>query len=184
MQALKALGSKAGSIVVFDGAFASKALVRKLSAGAAIIVTSLRSNAKLCGLPVATPGLRGRPRKYGKISISLMKRATDCRGWQSILDANRAKIVEERYRIFLTTRQVIGGTVYIVLLEHAKGNWAACISSDTSMSIKFILKTVSYRWATEVHFHDVKDIWGEGEQQVRTYGQTSASRTCVAGFIR
>jgi len=34
------------------------------------------------------------------------------------------------------------------------------------------------------HFHDVKDISGEGEQQVRTYGQISASRTCIAGFIR
>ena len=45
MQALKALGSKAGPIIVFDGAFAFKALVRKLLAGAAIIVTSLCSNA-------------------------------------------------------------------------------------------------------------------------------------------
>jgi hypothetical protein len=30
-----------------------------------------------------------------------------------------------------------------------------------------ILKTVSDRWAIEEHFHDVKEIWGAGEQQVR-----------------
>ena len=37
----------------------------------------------------------------------------------------------------------------------------------TSMSVALILKTVSDRWAIEEHFHDVKEIWGAGEQQVR-----------------
>ena len=109
MQTLKALRSKAGFIVVFDGAYAAAALVRPLIAEGATIVTRLRSDAKLFDLPVATPGQRGRPRKYGK---------------------NR-------------------------------------ISSDTSMSVELILKTVSDRWAIEEHFHDVKEIWGAGEQQVR-----------------
>jgi hypothetical protein len=30
-----------------------------------------------------------------------------------------------------------------------------------------ILKIVSNRWAIEEHFHDVKEIWGAGQQQVR-----------------
>jgi len=30
-----------------------------------------------------------------------------------------------------------------------------------------ILKIVSDRWSIEEHFHDVKEIWGAGEQQVR-----------------
>ena len=55
----------------------------------------------------------------------------------------------------------------MVLIEHAKGNWAAYISTDTSMSIDLILKTVSDRWAIEEQFHDVKEVWGAGEQQVR-----------------
>ena len=55
----------------------------------------------------------------------------------------------------------------VVLLEHAKGNWAAYMSTDTSMSVEVILKTVSDRWAIEEHFHDVKEIWGAGQQQVR-----------------
>lgn len=35
------------------------------------------------------------------------------------------------------------------------------------MSVKEILKIVSDRWAIEEHFHDVKEIWGAGQQQVR-----------------
>ena len=167
MQTLKALRSKAGFIVVFDGAYAAAALVRPLIAEGATIVTRLRSDAKLFDLPVATPGQRGRPRKYGKNRISLKKRATDHRGWQSILYACRGKIVEGRYKTFLATSHVVGDTVRVVLLEHANGNWAAYISSDTSMSVELILKTVSDRWAIEEHFHDVKEIWGAGEQQVR-----------------
>lgn len=167
MQTLKALGSKAGFIVVFDGAYAAKSLVRPLIAQGATVVTRLRSDAKLFDLPVDTPGQRGRPRKYGKNRISLKKRAADRRGWQSILYSCRGKMVEGRYKTFLATSHVVGGTVRVVLLEHRKGNWAAYISSDTSMSVALILKTVSDRWAIEEHFHDVKEIWGAGEQQVR-----------------
>ena len=55
----------------------------------------------------------------------------------------------------------------VVLLEHASGNWAAYMSSDPSMSVEAILEAVSDRWAIEEQFHDVKEIWGAGEQQVR-----------------
>ena len=30
-----------------------------------------------------------------------------------------------------------------------------------------ILEATSNRWAIEEHFHDVKEVWGAGEQQVR-----------------
>ncbi|TWU39802.1 hypothetical protein Poly41_26580 [Novipirellula artificiosorum] len=55
----------------------------------------------------------------------------------------------------------------MVLLRHAGGTWAACISTDTSLSVEAILKIVSGRWSIEEHFDDVKEIWGVGEQQVR-----------------
>ena len=66
----------------------------------------------------------------------------------------------------------MGGAVRVVFLEHAKGNWAVYLSTDTSMSVKLIRKTVSDRWAIGEHFHDVKEIWGAGQQQVLTYGRT------------
>ena len=63
---------------------------------------------------------------------------------------------------------LVGGTVRVVLLEHSKRNWAAYMSTNASMSVEMILKTVSDRWTIEEHFHDVKEIWGAGEQQVRS----------------
>lgn len=168
MRTLRALGSQATFIVVFDGAYAAKALVRPLIAEGAIVVTRLRRDAKLFDLPVNKTGQRGRPRKYGKNRINLQKRAADRRSWQTICYCCRGLMVEGRYKTFLATSHIVGGTVRVVLLEHGKGNWAAYMSTDASMSIEMILKTVSDRWAIEEHFHDVKEIWGAGEQQVRS----------------
>lgn len=53
------------------------------------------------------------------------------------------------------------------MLQHANGTWAAYISTDGTMSVESILKAVSDRWAIEEQFHDVKKVWGAGEQQVR-----------------
>lgn len=167
MQTLRALGSKAGFITVFDGAYATGALIRQLLAEGAIVVTRLRRDAKLFDLPGNKTGKRGRPRKYGENRINLSKRASHRDGWQTVRYSCRGTMVERRYKTFLATSQIVGGAVRVVLLEHAKGNWAAYLSTDVSMSVEMILKTVSDRWAIEEHFHDVKEVWGAGEQQVR-----------------
>lgn len=167
IRTLKALGSRAGFVVVFDGAYAGKVLVRGLLAEGATVVTRLRRDAKLFDLPVNKPGQRGRPRKYGKNRISLINRAKNRKGWETISYACRGVLVEGRYKTFLATNHVTGGTVCVVLLEHASGNWAAYISTDTSMDVATILKIVSDRWSIEEHFHDVKENWGAGQQQVR-----------------
>jgi hypothetical protein len=167
MRKLRALGSKARFIVVFDGAYAAGKLVRSLISEGAIVVTRLRCDAKLFDLPESTSGQRGRPRKYGKNRISLKKRAAASGGWETIQYACRGVMKEGRFKTFLATSHIVGGAVRVVLLEHPNGNWAAYFSTDISMSVEQILKTVSDRWAIEEVFHDVKEIWGAGEQQVR-----------------
>lgn len=164
---LRMLGSKAGVIAVFDGAYAARALVRPLIAEGVVVVTRLRRDAKLFDLPVNKPGQRGRPRKYGKNRFSLAKRAGARGGWTAISYPCRGVMVEHRYKTFLATSQIAGTTVRVVLLEYASGNWAAFISTDPAMSVETILKAVSDRWAIEEQFHDVKEIWGAGQQQVR-----------------
>ncbi len=167
MRTLRALGSKAAFVVVFDGAYAAKTLVRPLLAEGATVVTRLRRDAKLFDLPVNKTGGRGRPRKYGKNRVSLGKRASNRQGWDSIRYARRGTIVEGRTKAFLAISHVTGSAVRVVLLEYASGNWAAYISTDTSMDVATILKIVSDRWSIEEHFHDVKEVWGAGQQQVR-----------------
>ena len=167
MSALRALGSRARFVFVFDGAYAAKALVRPLLAEGATVVTRLRSDAKLFNVPVRQEGQRGRPRKYGKHRISLKKRAGRRDGWQTISYACRGVMTECRYKTFVATSHVFGGSLRVVLVEHGNGNWAAYAGSDTSMRVETILKIVSDRWSIEEHFHDVKEIWGAGQQQVR-----------------
>jgi len=86
---------------------------------------------------------------------------------RSYRHACRGVMVESRYKTFLATSQVVGGEVRVVLVEHSRGNWAAYIGTDPAMSVDAILQLVSDRWAIEEHFHDVKEVWGAGQQQVR-----------------
>jgi hypothetical protein len=166
MDQLRALGSKAGFLFVFDGAYAARELVRPLLARGATVVTRLRRNAQLFDLPVKS-GRRGRPRLYGTPQLSLAKRAGRRDGWQTIRYASRGVMADGRCKTFLATSHLVGGVLRVVLLEHASGNWAAYMSSDPSMSVEAMLEAVSDRWAIEEQFHDVKEIWGAGEQQVR-----------------
>ena len=84
-----------------------------------------------------------------------------------LINASRGVQVDGRCKTFLATSHLVGGTLRVVLLEHARGNWAAYMSSDPSMSVEAILEAVSDRWAIEEQFQDVKEIWGAAEQQVR-----------------
>lgn len=167
MRTLRALGSLARFVFVFDGAYAARRLVRPLLEEGAIVVTRLRSDAKLFDVPTKKAGQRGRPRTYGKNRLSLKKRAGKRDGWRKIAYACRGVMTEGRYKTFVATSATFGGSVRVVLLEHGRGNWAAYASSDISMSVETILKIVSDRWSIEEHFHDVKEIWGAGQQQVR-----------------
>lgn len=175
IRTLRALKCQAGFIVVFDGAYAAKTLVRPLIAAGAIVVTRLRSDAKLFDLPVNKDGQRGRPRKYGKNRISLKKRAANQSAWESISYCCRGAIVERRYKTFLASSHIAGGCVRVVLLEYSRGNWAAYISTDTELSVELILRTAADRWAIEEHFHDVKEVWGAGQQQVRNVWSSTGS---------
>jgi Fe-S-cluster formation regulator IscX/YfhJ len=74
---------------------------------------------------------------------------------------------EGRCKTFLARSPLVPSTIRVALLEHSKGTWAAYLSTDPSMSPEEILEAVSDRWATEEHFHDVNEIWGAEQQQVR-----------------
>lgn len=167
MDLLRGLGSKAGFLVVMDGAYAVRELIRSLLARSAVVITRLRCDAKLFDLPVNRPGRRGRPRIYGHNRISLAKRAGHREGWLVVRYAHRGVMVEGRCKTFLATSHLVGGVIRVVLLKHASGNWAAYMSTDASMSAQTILEAVSDRWAIEESFHDVKEVGGAGQQQVR-----------------
>ena len=129
------------------------------------VISRLRRDAQLFDLPTRRKG-RGRPRIYGN-RISLAKRAGQSRGWQTITFLCRGVEITRRCKSFLATTRLTGGVVRVVLLQHAPGNWAAYFSTDSALDAQTILETGAQRWAIEETFHDVKEVWGAGQQQVR-----------------
>jgi hypothetical protein len=75
--------------------------------------------------------------------------------------------VTRQYKTFLATSQLVSGQIRVVIVRFEDGSWAPCFCMDRSADVRDILGAVSARWAIEEHFHDVKELWGVGQQQVR-----------------
>ena len=56
--------------------------------------------------------------------------------------------------------------IRVVLIKEDHG-WYAFFSSDPTLSVKEILEAFADRATIEQDFHDVKEVWGSGQQQVR-----------------
>jgi len=164
MQSIRALGIKAKVMLVADGAYAVRPFLLPLLKMGIVVVSRLRKDACLFDLPTA--GSHGN-RIYGKNKLSLAKRAAHRKGWQTLSYDCRGVEVTRQYKTFLATSQLISGQVRVVIVRFEDGGWAPYFCTDTSAEVRDILETVAARWAIEEHFHDVKEVWGAGQQQVR-----------------
>lgn len=157
--------------IVVDGGYTKRPFLRRaLALPGVVIVGRLRKDAALRGLPPKRkPGKRrgrGRPRKYGKNKISLAKRAGQKRGWQTVECMLYGKTVTKTCKTFLATYPPVGGVIRVVLVREAHG-WFAFFCTDPAASVKEILEAFADRATIEQDFHDVKEVWGSGQQQVR-----------------
>ena len=72
-----------------------------------------------------------------------------------------------QYKSFLATSRLVSAQIRVVIVRFEDGGWAPYFCTDTTVTAQDILEAVAARWAIEEHFHDVKEVWGAGEQQVR-----------------
>lgn len=167
---LRGLGSQAKVWLVADGAYAARPFLDPVRAQGVVVVSRLRKDAKLCDLPPARKpgqcGRRGRPRIYGLNPISLTKRAAHAQGWSSLTYDCRGVQTTCQYKTFQATSRLVGGVLRVVLLRRADG-WIAYFCTDPDALARDILEAAASRWAMEEQFHDVKEVWGAGQQQVR-----------------
>jgi len=163
---------KAGKTVwvVVDGGFTKRPFLRRGSKAGATTVGRLRKDAALRTLP---PQLkkgqrrgRGRPRKYGRQRISLAKRAGQRGGWQTTACTVYGKETTKTYKTFLATYVPAGGVIRVVLVKE-EHSWHAFYCTDPAASAQEILEAFADRATIEQDFHDVKQVWGAGQQQVR-----------------
>jgi hypothetical protein len=156
--------------IVADGAYAKRPFVKAVLAAGAVLVSRLRKDAALWNLPTpprpGQPRRRGRKPKYGTQAISLAKRAGHRGGWQQAEFLLYGKKTTKTFKTFLATYAVVGGTIRVVLVREAS-TWMAFLCTDPQASVAQILEAVADRAAIEQDFHDVKEVHGAGQQQVR-----------------
>ena len=125
----------------------------------------------LCSVPKQPrPGerRRGRPRQYrGHERISLAKRAGQSGGWQTEQFTLYGREMTTRFKTFLATYRPAGGLIRVVLVKNDDGSWVAFFCTDPNASVTDILEAVADRSAIEQVFHDVKEVHGAGQQQLR-----------------
>jgi hypothetical protein len=156
---------------VVDGAYAKRPFLKAAAAAGVVVVSRLRKDAALRSLPVpprrGAPKRRGRKPTYGKRAISLAKRAAHRRGWQqAAMTLYSGKTVTKTFKAFLATYPPAGGLIRVVLTREESG-WVAFFCTDPEATAEQILKAVADRSVIEQDFHDVKEVHGAGQQQVR-----------------
>jgi hypothetical protein len=156
--------------VVADGAYAKRPFLRPLIAAGVVVVSRLRKDAALWDLPPTTKKgsrrSRGRPRKYGTNRMSLAKRSGQKRGWETVACVLYGQLVTKTIKTFLATYPPVGGVIRVVIVREPHGcEYFFC--TDPQATVCEILEAFADRAAIEQDFHDVKEVWGAGQQQVR-----------------
>jgi len=161
--------------IVVDGGYTKAPFLRRALKAGVTVVGRLRKDAALRDLPPQQrgPRRRGRPRRYGKQRLSLVKRAAQKRGWRKLDCTLYGKLVTKTYKTFLATYRPVGGVIRVVLVRETHG-WFAFFSTDPEASVTEILEAFADRATIEQDFHDVKEVWGAGQQQVRNIWTNSA----------
>jgi len=166
------LVKKAGKTlwVVVDGGYTKAPFLKRVLKAGVTVVGRLRKDAALRDLPpkvlAGQSRGRGRPRKYGKNKISLAKRAASKQGWQTLTCTLYGRVVTKTYKTFLATYRPVGTVIRVVLVREDHG-WVAFYCTDPTASVEEILQAFADRATIEQDFHDVKEVWGAGQQQVR-----------------
>jgi hypothetical protein len=158
--------------IVCDGAYAKRPVLQAACKRGFVVVSRLRKDAALFGLPETAPQnakkRRGPKPKYGKQTISLAKRAGHDQGWLSETFVLYREAVLKTYKTFLATYPVVGGRIRVVLVRETDG-WVAYFCTDPNATVAQILEAVADRATIEQDFHDLKEVHGLGQQQVRHY---------------
>jgi DDE superfamily endonuclease len=153
---------------VVDGFYAKRPFLKAARAARAAVIGRLRKDAGLRTVPRPPRGRRrpGRPPTYGPGRISLAKRAGQRRGWRVVRAGQYGEVREKRIKTFEATWRPAGGVIRVVIVREEHG-WLALFSTDPALSAEEVLGIAADRFSIEQDFHDLKEVEGLGQQQVR-----------------
>ncbi len=155
--------------VVTDGGYTKAGFLKPTIRLGTTIITRLRKDAALCALPTKVKKrLRGRPRKYGQ-RIDLRHKAANKKGWFMVKVTLYGQQENKQVKMFKATYRPAGGLVLVLIVREDKDSWRAFMCTNLSARPEDILEAVADRGRIEQNFHDLKEIEGAGQQQVRNY---------------
>ncbi len=153
--------------IVTDGGYTKAGFLKPAIRMGATIISRLRKDAALCALPKKVKKRkRGRPRKYGQ-RIYLRDKAIKSKGWFSVNVTLYGRQETKQVKMFKATYRPAGGEVLVLIVREDKDSWRAYMCTNLSAKPEQILEAVADRSAIEQNFHDLKEIEGAGQQQVR-----------------
>lgn len=162
-------------LVVADGAYAKREFISRVTATGAIVVSRLRKDAALWDVPPSVKRRgKGRPRKYGAHRISLARRGGHRQGWTTERLTLYGVEQDVTFKTFEATYRPAGGRIRVVIVKRSDqlfsdcgAAWVAFFSTDPDVAPETIIESMADRSAIEQNFHDVKEVHGAGQQQVR-----------------
>lgn len=155
--------------VVADGAYAKRPFLQAAKKLGVTVVSRLRKDAALLSLPKPKkPSQRGPQATYGTAAFDLAKRAGQKLGWQNDTFTLYGEQQRKKYKTFMATWHPAGGVIRVVLVKERK-SWVAYFCTDPEATVAQILEAIADRAALEQVFHDVKEVHGAGQQQLRNY---------------
>jgi len=171
-------------ILVTDGAFAKRHLLRTCMSQEVTFISRLQRNAVLYQAPkVARKGTRGRPRKYGDRLPSLSTLAKAGKGFETYRLRLYGKDREIRVKQLSGLWKPAGQMVRVLIVYYEKAKKPAFFfATDCSLSVQEILIRVAARWSLETLFRDAKEHLGFEDWQCSTEVAVNRSipLTCVA----
>jgi hypothetical protein len=156
---------------VVAGFYAKRPFLRAAAGAGGAVISRRRRDAGLRTLPLAPAAgrrRRGRPPVYGSGRISLAKRAGQKRGWQEVTARPYGEMRVKRVKTFAATWRPAGGRIRGVLVREAHGG-LTLFSTDPTLTAPEILAAAADRFAIEQDFHDLKEVEGLGQPQVRDW---------------
>ena len=157
-------------LVVCDSWFGNNGLFKPLRqelGPRAQLLSRLRTNAALYDLPTRTPGVSGRPRKYGARLGNAAQLAATLQPSASSYTLNlygkmRTVIAAERVVMHKTLRCQVR-----VVWVFRKTQWLALVTTDLDLSVAQIIEYYGARWKIEAGFREIKQEIGSAETQTR-----------------
>ena len=152
--------------LVADGFYAKANVIGEALSLGIVFVGRLRSDARLYA-KVKQPRQkgRGRPRQYGP-RLDAAKRAGQNRGWKKETFLLYGKQVEKQFKLFPAMLRSAGVEVLVMLVRNDK-SWVMFFTTKLDATARDILETYAQRASIEQVFHDLKEVHGTGQAQVR-----------------